>query len=211
MTHYYNTAYHRVLAAILLLAGLCLPLTAAESATAILDKAAAQARSAKSLKATYTITADGHSQSGTLTIAGDRFIISSPQVSSWYDGKTQWTYSTQTGEVNITEPTPEELQQVNPFAIISSFRKLYKATLLKAPAGDHKIRLTANNPKTDIKSVVLTLNAKSLYPTNIELTMSNRRTVTIKVTSVSAGLALPLSDFRFDPKKHPGIPVVDLR
>ena len=108
MTHYYNTAYHRVLAAILLLAGLCLPLTAAESATAILDKAAAQARSAKSLKATYTITADGHSQSGTLTIAGDRFIISSPQVSSWYDGKTQWTYSTQTGEVNITEPTPEE-------------------------------------------------------------------------------------------------------
>ena len=137
MTHYYNTAYRRVLAAILLLAGLCLPLAAAESATAILDKAAAQARSAKSLKATYTITADGHSQSGTLTIAGDRFIISSPQVSSWYDGKTQWTYSTQTGEVNITEPTPEELQQVNPFAIISSFRKLYIATLLIAPAGYH--------------------------------------------------------------------------
>ena len=59
--------------------------------------------------------------------------------------------------------------------------------------------------------MVLTLNAKSLYPTNIELTMSNRRTVTIKVTSVSAGLALPLSNFRFDPKKRPRSPVVDLR
>lgn len=208
MTHY---IYKRLFAVIALIAGLCLPLSAAQSATQILDKAAANARSAKSLKASYTITADGHSQAGTLTIAGDRFIISSPQISSWYDGKTQWTYSTQTGEVNITEPTPEELQQVNPFAIISSFRKLYKATLLKSPAGEHKIRLTASNPKTDIRSVVLTLNAKSLYPTSIELTMSNRRTVTIKVSSVSAGLQLPLSDFRFDPRKHPGVPVVDLR
>lgn len=208
MTH---IIYRRLFAVIALIAGLCLPLSAAQNATQILDKAAANARSAKSLKAAYTIIADGHKQSGTLTIAGDRFIISSPQISSWYDGKTQWTYSTQTGEVNITEPTPEELQQVNPFAIISSFRKLYKASLLKSAAGEHRISLTALNPKTDIKSVVLTLNSSSLYPTDIELTMSNKRKVDIKVNSVSAGLAIPVADFRFDPKKHPGIPVVDLR
>lgn len=208
MTH---IIYRRLFAVIALIAGLCLPLSATQNATQILDKAAANAKSAKSLKASYTIIADGHRQSGTLTIAGDRFIISSPQISSWYDGKTQWTYSTQTGEVNITEPTPEELQQVNPFAIISSFRKLYKASLLKSAAGKHRISLTAINPKTDIKSVVLTLDSSSLYPTDIELTMGNKRKVGIKVNSVSAGLAIPVTDFRFDPKKHPGIPVVDLR
>lgn len=198
---------------LLLLLALCclLPLHAAESATAVLDKAAAKIRSAKSLSASYTISADGHSQSGTLTIAGDRFTIDSPQISSWYDGRTQWTYSANAGEVNITEPTPEELQQVNPFAIINSFKTNYRASMLKAPAGEKKIRLTSTNSRSDIHSVELTLSASTLYPTRIVLTMGNRRSVSISINSVKAGAALPVSHFRYDPAKHPGIPVVDLR
>lgn len=198
---------------LLLLLALCclLPLHAAESATAVLDKAAAKIRSAKSLSASYTISADGHSQSGTLTIAGDRFTIDSSQISSWYDGRTQWTYSTNAGEVNITEPTPEELQQVNPFAIINSFKTNYRASMLKAPAGEKKIRLTSTNTGSDIHSVELTLSASTLYPTRIVLTMGNRRSVSILINSVKAGAALPVSHFRYDPAKHPGIPVVDLR
>lgn len=186
-------------------------LSAAETAGSILDKASAKIRSAKSINAAYTITADGHKQAGEIVVAGNCFSISSPQISSWYDGKTQWTYSTQTGEVNVTDPTTEELQQVNPFAIINSFRKFYKAILLKSPATEKTIRLTATDSKNDIKSVVLTLDASTLYPTSIELTLSNRRTVTINVTSVKQGEQLPLSEFRFNPKKYPGVPVVDLR
>lgn len=205
------TSHKRLFFLLAMLVGMILTCNAAETATSILDKTAAKVKTSKSLTAKYVITADGHRQNGTLTICGDRFTISSPQISSWYDGKTQWTYSTQTGEVNITEPTPEELQQVNPFAIINSFRKSYKAALLKSPSTEKKIRLTALNQKNDIKSVVLTLAASTLYPTSIELTLSNRRVITIKVESVVAGNALPLSDFRFDAKKYPGIPVVDLR
>lgn len=198
---------------ILLILALCclLPLHAAESATAVLDKAAAKIRASKSLSASYTITADGQSQSGTLTISGDRFTIVSPQISSWYDGRTQWTYSSHVGEVNITEPTPEELQQVNPFAIINSFKTLYRASMLKAAPGEKKILLTATRPDSDIHSVELTLNATTLYPSRIVLTLSNRRSVSISVSAVKAGEALPLSHFRYDATKHPGIPVVDLR
>ena len=186
-------------------------LSAGETAGSILDKAATKIRSAKSISASYTITADGHKQSGEIVVAGNCFAISSPQISSWYDGKTQWTYSTQTGEVNITDPTTEELQQVNPFAIINSFRKLYKAVALKAPATEKKIRLTASNPKNDIKSVVLTLDATTLYPSHIELALTNRRTVSIDVTSVKSGEQLPQSEFRFNPKLYSGVPIVDLR
>lgn len=212
MTKFNKNIMLRALVIIMaVMSGASMQTFAAESAIQILDAAAAKAKNAKSLKAAYTILADGHRQDGTLTISGDRFTIASPQIASWYDGKTQWTYSTQTGEVNITEPTAEELQQVNPFAIISSFRKHYKATLLKSAAGQKKIKLTAGNPKSDIKSVVITFNASTLYPSNIELTMSNQRVVNINVTAVAPAGAIPLSEFRFDPKKHPGIPVVDLR
>lgn len=185
--------------------------SAKETAETLLDRAAANVRNAKSVKADYTIISDGHKQNGVLTICGDRFTISSPQISSWYDGRTQWTYSTQTGEVNITEPTPDELQQVNPFAIINSFRKTYKATLLNSPAGVKKIKLDALNSANDIRSVVLTLDAAKLQPSEIDLTLGNRRTVKIKINSMTSGNVLPVSAFRFDPKAHPGILVVDLR
>lgn len=185
--------------------------TAAETISEILNKSATKIKSAKSLIASYTITADGHSQSGIMTISGERFTISSPQMVSWFDGKTQWTYSSHSGEVNMTEPTPEELQQINPFEIIRSFNSRYKAQLLKSPAGSKKIMLTALSPKSDIKGVVLTINASTLFPTHIDLTMSNNQKVSIAISRVEEGSTLPNSHFRFDAKKYPGVEVIDLR
>lgn len=184
---------------------------AVETASGILNSSANRIKSAKSLVASYVITADGHKQDGIMTISGERFTISSPQMVSWYDGKTQWTYTSHTGEVNITEPTAEELQQINPFAIIRSFSNNYKAQQLKSPAGTKKIRLTALSPKSDIKTVILTLNAKTLYPTRIDLTMGNRQSVAIQISAVEEGPTLPAANFRFDAKKYPGVQVVDLR
>lgn len=184
---------------------------AAESASQILDKAAAKIKAQKSIVASYSISADNHTQTGTLTLSGDRFMLSAPGLASWYDGRTQWTYSDHIGEVNVTEPTPEELQQVNPFAIINSFKRTYSATLLKSAAGEKKISLKANSKQSDIRGVVLTLNSSTLYPTLITLTMSNRKTVTIKINSIRPGGEITPSLFRFDPKKYPGVQVVDLR
>lgn len=184
---------------------------AAETASQLLDKAAAKIRANKSIVASYVISADNQNQKGTLTLAGDRFRLSSPGLASWYDGRTQWTYSDRIGEVNVTEPTPEELQQINPFAIINSFKKTYTATLLKASAGEKRISLKANSKQSDIRNVTLTLNSTTLFPSHIILTMSNRRTVDIKITSIRTDGDLPLSFFRFDPKKYPGVQVVDLR
>lgn len=185
--------------------------SAAETATGILSGSANKIKAAKSLVAKYTINVDGHTQNGIMTISGDRFTISSPQMVSWYDGKTQWTYSSHSGEVNISEPTDEELQQINPFAIIREFSSNYKAQLLTSAAGSKKIRLSALSPKSDIRSATLTINAKTLYPTRIDLTMGNRQNVTIQITEIAEGPTLPAANFRFDAKKYPGVPVIDLR
>ncbi len=200
---------HLLLLAIVFLSALTI--NAAETATGILNSSANKIKTAKSLVASYTITADGHTQDGIMTISGERFTISSPQMVSWYDGKTQWTYSSHTGEVNITEPTTDELQQINPFAIIRSFSKNYKAQMLKSASGSKKIKLTALSPKSDIKNVTLTINAKTLYPSRIDLTMGNRQNVAIQISAVEEGPTLPNTHFRFDAKKYPGVQVVDLR
>ena len=144
-------------------------------------------------------------------IQGDMFTISSPGLRSWYDGKTQWTYSSQIGEVNIITPTPEEVSQINPWPSSRHSPPHIPLSPLKAPAGKTAVRLKAKNSKADITSADITINDKTLYPTRITLAMTNNQKVTLDIRSVSTGSRLPADDFRFDSRRFPGVNVVDLR
>ncbi len=184
----------------------------AKSASQVMDAAAKKIQSMKSLSATYNMSVDGEYMSGTLVMNGDKFHLNSEQIMAWYDGKTQWSYSADTNEVNIIEPTPEELVAVNPFVIISSFKKAYTPTLLKSAAGTYKIRLL---PKTksgsQISEAVLTLNAKSYLPSDIALTLDSGNKLNIKVKSIKSGTNYPHSTFVFNKKLLPKAEIVDLR
>ncbi|MDE7027943.1 outer membrane lipoprotein carrier protein LolA [Duncaniella freteri] len=194
----------------LLMVALCVG--AASSGGALLQRCAAKIKSAPSLSVTYTVSADGNTAEGLLVLQGEMFTISTPGMVSWYDGKSQWTYSDQIGEVNVISPTAEEVQQINPFAIVKSFSSSYSSEQVKSSsAGVTTLRLTANNRKSDISSADVTINDKTLYPTRIVLTMSNRQKVTINIKNVKAGGKLPVSNFRFDVKRYPNVQVIDLR
>ena len=194
----------------LLMVALCVG--AASSGGALLQRCAAKIKSAPSLSVTYTVSADGNTAEGLLVLQGEMFTISTPGMVSWYDGKSQWTYSDQIGEVNVISPTAEEVQQINPFAIVKSFSSSYSSEQVKSSsAGMTTLRLTANNRKSDISSADVTINDKTLYPTRIVLTMSNRQKVTINIKNVKAGGKLPVSNFRFDVKRYPNVQVIDLR
>lgn len=185
---------------------------AASTGGALLQRCAARIKSAPSLSVTYTVSADGNTAEGLLVLQGEMFTISTPGMVSWYDGKSQWTYSDQIGEVNVISPTAEEVQQINPFAIVKSFSSSYSSEQVKSSsAGMTTLRLTANNRKSDISSADVTINDKTLYPTRIVLTMSNRQKVTINIKNVKAGGKLPVSNFRFDAKRYPNVQVIDLR
>ena len=193
----------------LIMVALCVG--AASSGGALLQRCAAKIKSAPSLSVTYTVSADGNTAEGLLVLQGEMFTISTPGMVSWYDGKSQWTYSDQIGEVNVISPTAEEVQQINPFAIVKSFSSSYSSEQVKSSsAGVTTLRLTANNRKSDISSADVTINDKTLYPTRIVLTMSNRQKVTINIKNVKAGGKLPVSNFRFDAKRYPNVQVLSL-
>ena len=185
--------------------------SAVETADAFLGRVAAKLKSSPSIVASYRLTTDGASQRGTLTVAGNCFTIDAPGLRSWYDGKTQWTYSSQTGEVNITEPSPEEVEQINPFAVINAFRQGYKSQFVPAAAGLKKIKMTSSVPGNDISNVLFTVSDKTLDPAEIVLTLSSNQVIVIRIDSVKAGVKMPASSFRFDKSKFPGVEVVDLR
>lgn len=186
-------------------------LLAVETAQSVMDKVISTLQQSKSLTADYSAEIDGHTQKGVLTVCGDRFTLVSPSVACWFDGVTQWTYASSVGEVNITEPTPEEIGQVNPFAIIRNFKSGFSATILSSDPRQITLKLNAKNSKSEIRSVELTVVRTTSLPSKAILTLSTGQKIRISVSDIKSGQMMPVSAFRFDPAKLPGVPVVDLR
>lgn len=186
---------------------------AAETATDILSRAAAKLRAAKSIEANFTLTSSANAGlvKGSILMSGTKFRILTPRYTSWFDGSTQWVLNAVDKEVNISTPTDQELQMVNPVMVLNKFSKEYSATLLKSPKTQRVLRLSAKQKDADIRQAVVTLNAASLMPQAITLTASNGTTVTVKFAGIKTGSALADTYFRFSPTQYPDVDIIDLR
>ncbi len=203
----------RLITAILLILAVSLnaavPVTSPEE---VIASAAKSFKNAKSVTAPYSMTMDGNTVKGEAVISGDKFRITTPGMSIWYDGRTQWTYYSSTGEVNVTEPTAEELQQINPFAIINSFRSSYKARMISSTSSSCKIEFTPVNSRgAQILKATITFNASTHMPVDIALTLDNGAQASIKVGTVKTGISYPASTFVYDKSKYPNAEIIDLR
>lgn len=186
-------------------------MAAGETAVSVMDKVVATLHKSKSLTADYSAEVDGHLQKGELCVCGDRFRIISPSFACWFDGSAQWTYSSSVGEVNVTEPTPEEISQINPFAIVRHFKSGYTASIVSSDAKSVVLSLKAKGSQGDIRNVLLTVSRASYLPTKAVISLSTGQKISITVTGFKSGPLLPASAFRYDPNKLPGVSVVDLR
>ncbi|UKI44547.1 MAG: hypothetical protein L6U16_03075 [Porphyromonadaceae bacterium] len=93
------------------------------------------------------------SSHGTIVMKGNQFRILANNIKSWYDGKTQWTYSTATDEVNVTTPTAQQLVMIHPLAAAQSLKSGYKMSAKKSGAG----YVLTLKPKAKSKVVSVTL------------------------------------------------------
>lgn len=177
----------------------------------LLRQASDKLRQARSVSATCAIASERHTTRARIIMAGQRFRMESPGYATWFDGRTQWTYSASTGEVTVTEPTAAELSESNPLSVIEAFTSSYSSELLASGKDTKRISMTARHPGSDVKSAIVTLNARTLLPVSIDLTYASGQSVAVTVESISTGGALPSSTFTFDKKLYPKAVINDLR
>ena len=67
-------------------------------------------------------------ENGFILLKGEKFYLNNGNIQSWYDGKTQWSYVADTEEVNISHPTPEELQGINPYFILVNYQENFESS-----------------------------------------------------------------------------------
>lgn len=200
----------RTLISALLLA-LAIGATAAvPTAADILERTSKEMKAASGIKASFTATYNGQKATGDIILAGNRFHVATQAMTTWYDGRTQWSYSLGNHEVSVSEPTAEELTQVNPFAIMESLRADYTARRVTAPKGYDMIELKPKG-QSDYSKIMLAISSATSLPSEIVFYTTDGSVTSIKITDITRIKAPAAATFRFDAKKYPGVDVIDLR
>lgn len=200
----------------ILLLFLSLPACAQQpDAKELLDRTAQKFREAGGIKATFTVRMSEGTSTGTIRLKGDKFLLEADGTTTWFDGHTQWSYLSSSEEVNVSDPTPEELQSINPYAFLSLDERGYKLKLGKIDNAQdkslYKIVFTATNRKQDLQCVILYVAKDSLRPVRVSMAQRGGETVVIIINSYQTGQSYPDSLFVFDKKDYPKAEIIDLR
>jgi len=184
----------------------------AQTPQQMLDKAIAALRSAGTISANYKVKSSQGSNAGTIVMAGSKYRLVSNEMKCWYDGKTQWTWSQATDEVNITNPTAEDLQMTNPMAAATDFKTNFNMWKSKGQIPGHYAMMLRPKKKSNIDQVYLYLSNGSNLLHIAHIRMSDGSTFTLTLTGYKTKQSMPASTFTYDKSMVPaGTQVVDLR
>ncbi len=186
-------------------------ITMAQAPAAALDKCVAAINASGGVTANYSITSPQGSSKGSIAMQGNKFRISSNEAKCWFDGKTQWSWSPVTGEVNITTPTDDELQLTNPVAAVQHFKAAFNMKKAKAKTANTLALKLTPKKKDNIKTLWLYFDTKTSLLRTARFEMSDKTVYVVQITDYKHK-ALPASTFTFNKSQVPdGTPVVDLR
>lgn len=155
----------------------------------------------------------GGSQHGKLLLKGEKFHLITDEVETWFDGKTLWSYAKKNEEVNISTPTPEELQAIHPYALISMWQNgfNYRYEGVSTYKGKQaQIVVLSPSSEQELKSITLAIS-KTYEPLSIEIKAKGGQEQKFNIHSYRSHLNLHDHAFRFDPKEYPHAEIIDLR
>ena len=185
-------------------------LSAAETASSVLKHLYNRFNN-QPVEVTFRVMSPGASPKGVIVLDKDRFTIKSDDLSTWYDGTTQWTLSHSINEVNVITPTPEELAEINPLLIMRSMSTLFNAELGDAPAGQYLLKLVSKDKDYPISSATIKIKNNEWTPTEVTVVSNTGERYSFIITKVNDLGKIEKNCFRFNPADFPGVQVIDLR
>ena len=186
----------------------------------LLDKASTAFTNAGGIKASFSFTLENTKAKtneafiGTISMSGNKFLIETPDYTAWYNGVNQWVYMKATEEVNLTNPSPDETQMMNPAGILTGYQKgfNYKYTGAKTLDGKKvdEVELIPQK-KGELKKIVIQLDRTNRLPVSIYLQNTNGMNNRVKIAKYQTNLQFPDNLFSFNKSKYPNAELIDLR
>ena len=164
-----------------LIALLSLPVIAQQQqsqAKVILDKTAEAFRKAGGVKADFTVKAVTNGlvegvENGTIQLKGEKFVLKTSDIITWFDGKTQWSYmlgatkmyrGKAVWEVVLTaRDKKQELERITLFVTKDTYEPLYILLQQRGQQTRNEITITSYQTKQNYADQVFTFDKKQ-YP-----------------------------------------------
>jgi len=151
-------------------------------------------------------------QIGKFAMKGNKFSLSVDGANVFFDGKTQWTYLASNNEVSITEPTEDELGEVNPILILREYQA--KCVVQMLPEGEspenYAIRIIPMS-NAEFSKIVVGINKSTKVPTSILLQGKNSFSISIEFSEFKQNVNIANETFTFDKSKYKNVFENDLR
>lgn len=195
-----------------LLAFTMLPAYAAESAASILDRAVAKIKNAGGVECSFKLQGSSAASCGTLSMAGNKFRLSTSKFNTWFDGKNMWTANDDTREITLVNPTSQEIRESNPLEYLKDYKSQYNVYFSKRK--DNARHLILLNPKTkggNIIAVEIAVNKKTLLPERLIIRDRNDVRTTVNISGMTLGSKRNSSWFVCPVKSMGGYELIDLR
>lgn len=196
----------------LLLALIVLPAQAQE---AVLNKAKAHLNATKGLQIDYVLSVGDDSDTGTYYALGESFYLESRELKAWHQDGNLWVYLAQNGEVNLSNPVKEDLQELNPLLNLERISSKTFTLSQSTVGGSTTIKAVPKTKKgEEIEWLTLVVD-KDGQP--LALTVKQRsvaQPIDLKVTRLTKGITTPMKRkgfFSYEANKLPGVSVIDLR
>ena len=99
---------------------LTIPMVAQQpDARDILDRAADAFRREGGVKITFSVRAPEGNTNGSIRLKGDKFLLETEGVTTWFDGRTQWSYLASSDEVKFPNPLPKSCRASTLFVVVA--------------------------------------------------------------------------------------------
>ncbi len=189
-------------------------------AKAILEAVSKKINGLKTLKANFALHLSGgngkvqETKKGTFYMKGPKYRVEIAGQQIICDNKTVWTYMKETKEVQVSNYNPNE-QTISPAKLFTNFydkEYAYKYLGVKKINGKNcdVIEMTPTNKTKQFSKVELAVdNTSTIVGGNVWEKNGNAYKYEVSGFTPNANVGDDM--FTFDPKKNPGVEVIDLR
>lgn len=186
----------------------------------LIDKISKRYKQFKSIKADFNYSiksATGSAQEkqkGNILIKGNKFKLEVANQEIICDNKTLWTYSREVNEVQISNYDPNQ-NGIRLDDLFTMYNKGFMSKIISTKKENGKeivvMELTPKDKKKNIFKIKLTVDKTNQQIINSEIFDKNGTIHTYTVLNQVPNLKFDDNQFNFDPKKHKGIEIIDLR
>jgi outer membrane lipoprotein-sorting protein len=186
----------------------------------LMDRISKRYKEFKSIKADFVYTIENKQQKsqekqvGHILIKGNKFTLDIANQLIICDNKTIWTYSREVNEVQVSDYSPKE-GAIRLDDIFTMYGRgfMYKIIDNKKEANKELVflELTPKDKKKKYFKLKVTVDKTNQTVLSTQVFEKNGTIHTYNVTNQVPNLKFEDKKFVFDPKKYPGVEVIDLR